>query len=107
MNFFGNNNTVANGSGNFFSTKKVYGGKWQVTGSRPFDDQEKSLIAKAVVVTSEYGLSCCFFMKSGDLYFQPMAKDCPATAGQELDVDKIQILTLSKTGEKDIERIMG
>lgn len=107
MNFFGNNNGSSNNGGmNFFSNKKSYGGKWQPGSARSFTDEEKALISKAIVVSSEYGLSCCFFMKSGDLYFQPMARDSKATCGEELDIDKIKILTLSKAGEKDIERIM-
>lgn len=90
----------------FFSGKKIYGGKWTPVSSRPFTEAEKAKISRALVVTSEYGLSCCFLMKAGNMIFQPMAKDCKATAGDELDLDKIQILTLSKTGSKDIERIM-
>lgn len=105
MSIFGNNKPES--GKDFFSSKKVYGGKWTPVASRPFTEEEKAKINKAIVVTSEYGLSCCFFMKSGELYFQPMSRDCQATAGEELDLDKIQIVTLSKTGAEDIERIMG
>lgn len=109
-NFFGNSNSVSTNSGNitkgnFFDTKKAYGGKWQPVDERKFTEEEKAMIAKAIVVASDYGLSCCFFMKSGDLYFQPMAKDSQATCGDELDIDEIKIITLSKTGSQDIERI--
>jgi len=90
----------------FFAGKKKYGTKWQPVSSKPLDDEDKAAISKAVVVSSEYGLSCCFFMKNGDLYFQPMSRDSQATVGEELDVDSIRIVTLSKSGEKDIERIM-
>jgi len=105
-----NNKNVAingnTGKRSFFSAKKRYGVGWTPVDIRQFDEDEKSEINKAVVVTSEYGLSCCFIMKSGELVYQPMSRDSQKTAGEELDINSIKIITLSKPGYDDIERIL-
>ena len=90
---------------NFFDNKKVYGGKWAVRSIRNFTPEEQDLVAKAVVVSSEYGNSCCFFMKGGNIHFTPMSSDSTLTVGQDVDLSKAQIVTLKKEGENDIERI--
>ena len=89
----------------FFFGKKRYGGRWAVKSVRNFTEAEQNEIAKATVVSSEYGNSCCFFMKNGDLIFQPMSNDSTLTVGQDVDITKAEIVTLCKEGENDIERI--
>lgn len=106
MSFFDKKDSVSGVKKSFFDSKKRYGTKWMPVSTRSFTESEKAEIDKAMVVTSDYGLSCCFFMKNGDLVFQPMSRDSQAVAGQELDINTIQIITLQKSGEKDIERIM-
>lgn len=90
---------------NFFSDKKSYGGKWQVKSTRSFTPEEIDMVAKAVVVSSEFGNSCCFFMKGGNIHFTPMSTDSTLTVGEDVDLNKAQIVTLKKEGEHDIERI--
>lgn len=92
---------------NFFSNKKVYGGKWSVKSISKFTDEEKSLVIKAQVVDSDYGNSCCFFMKDGTTIYTPMSNDAKSDVGDTLDLNTIEIITLEKIGEKDIERIRG
>lgn len=92
---------------NFFSNKKVYGGKWSVKSISKFTDEEKSLVIKAQVVDSEYGNSCCFFMKDGTTIYTPMSNDAKSDVGDTLDLNTLEIITLEKIGEKDIERIRG
>lgn len=92
---------------NFFSNKKVYGGKWSVKSIFKFSDAEKALVAKAVVVDSDYGNSCCFFMKDGTTIYTPMSNDSRSDVGDILNLDNIEIIVLEKAGEKDIERIRG
>jgi hypothetical protein len=89
----------------FFSNKKTYGGKWQVVSSREFTPEEQAKVARAAVVSSEYGMSCCFFMKNGNIHFTPMSNDSTVTVGEDIDLSKAEILTLSKEGENNIERI--
>jgi len=90
---------------NFFSGKKVYGGKWNVKDVRKFTQEEIDSVSKAVVVSSEYGNSCCFFMKNSDIIFTPMSNDSTLTVGQDVDLTKAEIVTLQKEGNHDIERI--
>lgn len=92
---------------NFFSNKKVYGGKWSVKSISKFTDEEKALVVKAEVVDSEYGNSCCFFMKDGTTIYTPMSNDAKSDVGDTLDLNTLEIITLEKIGEKDIERIRG
>lgn len=89
----------------FFSNKKTYGGKWQVVSSRKFTPEEVDQVAKAVVVSSEYGNSCCFFMKNSNIHFTPMSTDSTLSVGEDVDLTKAEILTLHKEGENNIERI--
>ena len=92
---------------NFFSNKKVYGGKWSVKSISKFTDEEKALVVKAQVVDSDYGNSCCFFMKDGTTIYTPMSNDAKSDVGDTLDLNTLEIITLEKIGEKDIERIRG
>lgn len=92
---------------NFFSNKKVYGGKWSVKSISKFTDEEKALVVKAEVVDSDYGNSCCFFMRDGTTIYTPMSNDAKSDVGDTLDLNTLEIITLEKIGEKDIERIRG
>lgn len=92
---------------NFFSNKKVYGGKWSVKSIFQLSNDEKALVSKAQVVDSEYGNSCCFFMKDGTTIYTPMSNDAKSDVGDILDLDTLEIVVLEKIGEKDIERIRG
>lgn len=92
---------------NFFSNKKVYGGKWSVKSIFQLSNEEKALVAKAQVVDSEYGNSCCFFMKDGTTIYTPMSNDSKSDVGDILDLNTLEVIVLEKVGEKDIERIRG
>ena len=85
----------------------MYGGKWSVKSISKFTDEEKSLVIKAQVVDSDYGNSCCFFMKDGTTIYTPMSNDAKSDVGDTLDLNTLEIITLEKIGEKDIERIRG
>jgi len=90
---------------NFFDGKKKYGGRWSVKSTRKFTEDEISEVNKAFAVSSEYGTSCCFLMKSGEMIYQPFSNDSTVTVGEEIDLNKVEIVTLRKDGENDIERI--
>lgn len=92
---------------NIFSNLKVYGGKWSVKSSRTFSQEELALVEKAQVVESQYGSSCCFFMKNGTTMFIPMSQDAKSDVGDMVDLQTAEILTLEKQGEVDITRIRG
>lgn len=92
---------------NLFSNLKVYGGKWSIKSSRKFTPEELALVDKAQVVDSQYGNSCCFFMKNGTTMFVPMSNDAKSNVGDYIDLKSADIVTLEKTGELDITRIRG
>jgi len=92
---------------NLFSNLKVYGGKWSEKSSRKFSADELALVDKAQVVESQYGSSCCFFMKNGTTMYVPMSQDAKSEVGDMVDLSSAEIVTLEKQGEKDIQRIRG
>jgi hypothetical protein len=92
---------------NIFLGKNVYGqGAWQVVNRRDFSADEISQVSSAEVVSSDFGLSCCFHMKAGGQIYIPMSRDSKLSAGDSLDVAKAEVLVLHKEGSGDIERIM-
>lgn len=92
---------------NLFSSLKVYGGKWAEKASRKFTQDELALVTKAQVVESQYGNSCCFFMKNGTTIYVPMSTDAKSSVGDIIYLPEAEIVTLEKIGEKDIQRIRG
>lgn len=90
---------------NIFSSLQVYGGNWQVASSRSFDPEEINAVSKAQVVSSEYGNSVCFFMKSGGQTYIPLSRDASVSVGDTVDLTKAQVLTLHRDGNDDITRI--
>ena len=92
---------------NLFSNRKIYGGRWSVKSSRMLSQEEKNLVFKAQVVDSQYGNSCCFFMKNGTSIYVPMSTDATSGVGDIVNLDSLEVVTLEKPGEMDIERIRG
>lgn len=81
--------------------------QWKLKSTRHFTKEELDLVDKAQVVESQYGYSCCFFMKNGTKLYVPMSKDSKSKAGDYINLNEAEIVTLSKEGEKDIQRIKG
>lgn len=90
---------------NIFNSLQVYAGKWNVSSSRAFTQEEISAVAEATVVPSQYGNSVCFMMVSGGKTFIPLSNDSTKSVGDTIDVASAQLLTLSKQGEADILRV--
>ena len=90
---------------NIFSALRVYAGKWQEKNVESFKPEEIALVDKAEVVESQYGLSVCFFMKSGGLSYIPLDQNSSAAIGDTIDLSKAQVVTLCKQGENDIFRV--
>lgn len=90
---------------NIFSSLKVYAGKWAVKASRAFEKEEIDAVDNASVVDSQYGLSVCFFMKSGGQTFIPLSNTSTLSIGDTVDLSKAKLLTLGREGEADIYRI--
>lgn len=90
---------------NIFSNLAVYAGKWSLSDARNFTEEEISAVDTAEVVSSKYGNSVCFHMKSGGMTFIPLSSESILTVGENVDLAKAELLTLSKQGEKDICRV--
>lgn len=90
---------------NFFDNKKVYGKRWSVKSVRNFTPEEVAMVKKTVIVDSQYGASCCFIMMNGTSVYSPLSIDSSYQVGDEPDINKLEIVTLEKVGEADIERI--
>ncbi len=90
---------------NIFSILSIYAGKWQEKDVRKFSAEEIDAVTKAEVVASQYGLSVCFFMKSGGQSYIPLDKSSSLSEGDEVNLTKASLVTLSKEGEKDIYRV--
>ena len=90
---------------NIFSSLRIYAGKWEVKSKRNFSQDEINAVSHAVVVDSTYGSSVQFTMKNGGMTFIPLSQDASASMGEEIDVSKAKLITLSKQGEDDIVRV--
>lgn len=67
--------------------------------------EDKNLVASAHVVNSQYGMSACFLMKAGNMFFIPMDSTCNVAPGQALNLDDIKVVTLERQGNADIQKI--
>lgn len=90
---------------NIFSALRVYAGKWSEKNVRAFAPEEVQAVDKAEVVESQYGLSVCFFMSGGGQTYIPLDQNSSAAIGQEIDLSKATLVTLTRPGEDDIYRV--
>lgn len=90
---------------NVFDSLTIYAGKWQVKETRKFNEVEIAAVANAVVVDSEYGKSVCFFLNAGGQTYIPLSNNSSKNIGDTIDVSQASLLTLSKKGEADIQRV--
>lgn len=90
---------------NIFDSLQMYAGKWSVKSSRKFTNEEKAMVSEARVVSSQYGNSVCFFMKNGQQGFIPLSNDSDLRVGDSVDLEKADLLTLSRPGDADIQRV--
>ena len=90
---------------NIFSSLRLYAGKWAVTASRVFNQEELAAINSATVVPSQYGNSVCFMMVSGGKTFIALDQSSTLGVGETVDLSKAELLTLAKEGEADIYRV--
>jgi len=90
---------------NIFSSLRVYAGKWAVTNSRDFSQEEINAVDSATVVDSQYGSSVCFIMKGGGQTFIPLSTNSTLALGDDVDLSKAKLLTLHRDGDADIYRV--
>jgi hypothetical protein len=90
---------------NLFSNLVKYATKWQVTAERNFTQEEINEVDRAEVTSSDYGKSVCFHMVGGGMCFIALSNESTLNVGDTVDLKSASILTLSKDGEDDIQRI--
>lgn len=90
---------------NIFDNIRNYAGKWNVSSSRKFTADEINAVESAVVVSSQYGNSVCFFMVNGGQTFIPLSTNSQLGVGEAVNLSSCTLLTLSKPGEADILRV--
>lgn len=89
-----------------FDALRKYAGNWNVTARQNFTDNEINSVSRTEVVPSEYGLSVCFFFKTGGQSYLPVSRDSiEVEIGQSVDLKKCEVLTLSREGDSDIQKI--
>ena len=88
-----------------FDSQKKYAGNWNVVDSRDFNSEEINAVKNAVVVSSEYGSSVCFYMKSGGQCYIPLSTSSTLGVGEAVDLNKAKLLTLHRDGSADITRV--
>ena len=88
-----------------FSNLKKYASSWEVIGRRSFSPEEIAEVKEAHVIPSQYGMSVCFFMKSGGQIYIPVGQGSSLVTGEVVDLTKVELLTLHKDGECDILRV--
>ena len=64
-------------------------------------------VSSAKVVASDFGHSVCFVLKNGGMKFMPVSNTSKANTavGDTVDLSKCQVVTLSREGDADIQRI--
>jgi len=85
---------------------RLYRGKWEESGRSGFSASDIEAVASATVVASDFGHSVCFMLKSGGMKFMPVSNTSkPTEVGESVDLTKATVITLSREGDADIERI--
>lgn len=90
---------------NIFASLRIYAGKWNETDKRAFTSEEIAAVDTATVVSSQYGFSVCFIMKSGGQTYIPLDVNSSLSEGDNVDLTKAQLVTLSRAEEDDIYRV--
>ena len=87
-------------------SNRVYRGKWVETDRHEITNEDLEDYKSASLVPSEYGMSVCLCLKSGDYEYTPLSNKSRAVSDITLDDLKgATLVTLSRDGDEDIKRI--
>ena len=90
---------------NILSKLPIYAGKWKETAVDTFGAEDIAATESAVVVESNYGLSVCFYLRSGGQTYIPLDTNNSLSVGDVVDLHKAKVVTLSRPGDDDIYRV--
>lgn len=86
--------------------KKQVASSWKLKSERYFTQEEIDAVSQNVVISSQYGNSVEFVMRSsGTKCYIPLDKSSNIGDGEVLDMTKAKLLTFEMVGENDIIRI--
>ena len=89
---------------NIFASMKT-ASFWVVVEERPFSQDCIDMVEKAEVVSSGYGQSVCFFMKSGDKRYLPIDKESFRPEGTLVNMNTSSVLVLERDEEERVMRV--
>lgn len=90
---------------NVFETKVIYGEKWQVVESRPFNAEELAFVGdECVIVNGEYGLSACWQVGGGKIYMD-LSTEATCSVGDICKTADMKYVKLERNGET-CDRVM-
>lgn len=90
-----------------FDSLTKYADNWKVISERAFNSEEIAAVKSASVVSSQYGSSVCFLMKSGGQTYIPLSRDSELAVGDSVDLSQAKLLTLHRDGDADIIRVQA
>lgn len=83
-----------------FESLQEYRGSFKEVSRDRLNEASLKSIDHAEVVESKYGLSVCFFMKTGLKKYIPLSRDSKLELYDEVDPSKGTVITLDRTGEE-------
>lgn len=84
-----------------FSKLTTYDLQWQEAGREKLSAQDIEDIQEAKVEPANYGMSVCFYMKSGGRRFIQLSRDSKLGLGDTVDPSKGEVITLKRKGDED------
>ncbi len=91
----------------FSSVSEVVSEKWVIKEQRLFSSEEVKAVLDAVVVSGKLGRVVQFTLEGGYMAYIPLEQSSTLTVGDKVDMKHAKVLTLCKSGEKDIYRILA
>lgn len=88
-------------------SNRVYRGKWVETDRHEITNEDLEDYKSVSLVPSEYGMSICLCLKSGDYEYTPLSNKSKIISG-DITLDDLKgatLVTLSRDGDEDIKRI--
>lgn len=87
-----------------FSKLPTFNLSWNESERTKLTSADKAEIESSEVVQRTYGLAICFYLKGGGHRDLMLSRDCRLKLGDSADLDKGEVVTLSRKGDEDIYR---
>lgn len=97
--------TEGNTKGSIFSKLSIDRRKWSEKSRRAFTQEEINDVNYATIVEGNFGNNACFFMKAGGCHYIPLDQNSTLGIGENIDLNKAELVIYCKQGEADIMRV--